>query len=157
MGWLKVLVVYDTFSPLRVTEKVAELICGVFKEKAFEVECQFVGDVVAANVKGYDCVVVGAPTMYFRASPRIKQFLDGLPKGEFSGKLATAFGTQMKTRFSGSAAKGIEGKLRDLRFKLVSERLETHVGGQMNEMQPMEGEMEKTRSWAQSLAETLSK
>ena len=91
---MKVLIVYDTVSPMRLTAKVAETIGGVLKEKEIEVVSFFVKDVDKAIVKDYDCLVAGAPTMYFRASKGIMQFLDGLPNKEFSGKLAAAFDTQ---------------------------------------------------------------
>jgi menaquinone-dependent protoporphyrinogen IX oxidase len=73
---MKVLILYDTVSPLRVTEKVAETISEVLKEKGIEVDTLFVGNVDQATVKNYDCVIAGAPTVAFRASKGIMQFLD---------------------------------------------------------------------------------
>ena len=154
---MKVLIVYDTVSPMRLTAKVAETIGGVLKEKGIEVVSFFVKDVDKAIVKDYDCLVAGAPTMYFRASKGIMQFLDGLPSKEFSGKLAAAFDTQLQGRFYGNATKGIESKLRKLGFEFVSPPLIVYVEGKKNEMHLKEGELEKAKNWGQTVAEALSK
>jgi hypothetical protein len=103
-------------------------------------------------------LLAGAPTMAFRASKGIMQFLDGLPSEGLSGKLAAAFDTQSKSRLSGNAAKGIEGKLKGLGFKLVAAPLVAYVesAGQP-EWRLKEGEQEKAEKWAQEVAEALLK
>ena len=154
---MKVLIVYDTVSPVRLTAKVAETIGGVLKEKGIEVVSFFVKDVDKAIVKDYDCLVAGAPTMYFRASKGIVQFLDGLPTKEFSGKLAAAFDTQLQTWYSGNAAKTIEKKLKKLGFEIVSPPLIADVEGKTNQMHLKEGELEKAKNWGQTVVEALSK
>jgi len=156
---MKVLIVYDTVSPMRLTARVAETIGGVLKEKGIEVDSFFVKDVDKDVVKNYDCLVAGAPTMAFRASIGMRQFLDGLPSEDFSGKLAAAFDTQVQSRFSGNAAKGIEGKLKGLGFKLITAPLIVYVEGKLrqNEWRFKEGELEKAKRWAQTFAEVLSK
>ena len=156
---MKVLIVYDTVSPMKLTAKVAETIGGVLKEKGIEVDSFFVVDVDKAVVKNYDCLLAGAPTMRFRVSTRMRQFLDGLSGKDFSGKLAAAFDTQVQSRFSASAAKGIEGKLKGLGFKLITAPLIVYVEGKLiqNEWHLKEGELEKAENWAQTVAEVLSK
>jgi flavodoxin len=154
---MKVLVVYDSVSQMKLTAKVAETIGGVLKEKGIQVDLFHVKDVDKAIVKDYDCLVAGAPTMAFRASRGITKFLGSLPDREFSGRIAAAFDTQIQSRFSGSAAKGIEGKLKGLGFRLVTAPLIAYVEGKTNEMHLKEGELEKAKEWAQTVAETLSK
>jgi flavodoxin len=156
---MKVLIVYDTVSPMKLTAKVAETIGGVLKEKGIEVDSFFVEDVDKAVVKNYDCLLAGAPTMRFRVSERMRQFLDDLPSKDFSGKLAAAFDTQVQSRFSASAAKGIEGKLKGLGFKLIAAPLIAYVEGKLrqNEWRLKEGELEKAKKWAQEVAEAISK
>jgi flavodoxin len=156
---VKVLIVYDTVSPMKLTAKVAETIGGVLKEKGIEVDSFFVVDVDKAVVKNYDCLLAGAPTMRFRVSTRMRQFLDGLSGKDFSGKLAAAFDTQVQSRFSASAAKGIEGKLKGLGFKLITAPLIAYVEGKLrqNEWRLKEGELEKAKKWAQEVAEAISK
>jgi flavodoxin len=156
---VKVLIVYDTVSPMKLTAKVAETIGGVLKGKGIEVDSFFVVDVDKAVLKNYDCLLAGAPTMQFRVSTRMRQFLDDLPSKDFSGKLAAAFDTQVQSRFSASAAKGIEGKLKGLGFKLITAPLIAYVEGKLrqNEWRLKEGELEKAGNWAQTVAEVLSK
>lgn len=156
---MKVLIVYDTVSPMKLTAKVAETIGGVLKEKGIEVDSFFVVDVDKAVVKNYDCLLAGAPTMRFRVSTRMRQFLDDLSGKDFSGKLAAAFDTQVQSRFSASAAKGIEGKLKGMGFKLITAPLIAYVEGKLrqNEWRLKEGELEKAENWAQTVAEVLSK
>ncbi len=152
---MKVLIVYDTVSPMRLTEKVAETIGEVLKEKGIEVDSLYVKNATATIVKNYDCLIAGAPTMAFRTSNDMRKFLESLPHGDFSGKLAAAFDTQIQSRLSGSAAKGIEDKLKKLGFKLVTAPLIAYVEGKMNQMQLKEGEAEKAKKWAQAVAEAL--
>jgi flavorubredoxin len=154
---MKVLVVYDTVSPMKLTAKVAETIGEALKDKGIEVESFFIKDVDQATIKNYDCLIVGAPTMYFRASRGIMQFLRNLRDKGFSGQLAAAFDTQVQMRFSGNAAKAIEKKLKRLGLEIIAAPLIAHVEGKMNEMQLKDGELEKTKNWAQEVAKTILK
>jgi flavodoxin len=154
---MKVLIVYDSVSLMKLTAKVAETLFEVLKEKGIEVDSFFVEDVDKAVVKNYDCLVAGAPTMAFKASRGMMQFLDSLPNKDLSWKLAAAFDTQIQSRFSGSAAKGIEGKLKGLGFKLITAPLIVYVEGKKDEMRFKEGELEKAKNWAQTVVEVLSK
>ena len=156
---MKVLIVYDSVSPAKATASIAEIIGGVLKEKGLAVDSFFVNNADKVAVKEYDCLLAGAPTMQFRATPAITRFLDGLPSAECSGKLAAAFDTQVKSRFSGSAVKGIESKLKNSGFKLVAEPLVAYVDGKLrqNEWRFREGEPEKAKTWALELAKALTK
>jgi flavodoxin len=142
---------------MKVTAKVAETIVGVLKEKGIEVDSFFVKDVDKSTVKNYGCLIAGGPTMAFRASSGIMTFLNGFQKGEFSGKSAAAFDTQMQSRFSGNATKGIESELKNLGFKTIVPPLVTYVEGKGNQWQLKAGEVEKIKNWAGELAKTLSK
>jgi flavodoxin len=157
---LKILVVYDTVSVNRNTEKVAETLCGVLKEKGFDVDCLHVNDVDPAGVKNYDCVLAGSPTQWRKATEPIMQFLDRFAKDEFSRKLAAAFDTQLPFPLSGNAANGIEKKLKKLGFKTVTASLVTHVESKKtvegkNEIRMREGELEKAKKYAEDLANKL--
>jgi flavodoxin len=153
---MKVLIVYDSVSVIRNTEKVANVIGEVLREKGFDVDSVFVNDVDVGSVKNYDCVLAGAPTHAFRATKTIMQFLEKFAEGEFSGKFGAAFDTQMQGRLSGNAAKGIEKKLEKLGFKIVMPPLVAYVEGKMNEMQLKAGELEKAKKYAEDLARALS-
>ncbi len=154
---MKVLIVYDTVSPMKLTAKVAETIGEYLKEKGIEVDTSYIKDVDHAAVKNYDCLIVGAPTMYFKASSGIMQFLNSLSNEDFSGKLAAAFDTQIQTWLSGNATKGIENKLKKLGFKIAAPPLIAYVAGKINQMQLKDGELEKTKNWAQEIAEVFLK
>lgn len=154
---MKVLIAYDSVSSMKLTAKVAEQVGAALKENGIDFDNLFVGDVDVAKVKDYDCVLVGGPTMAFRVSKDVSQFLDRLPKGEFSGKPAAAFDTQVRTRFSGSAAKSIDSRLKKLEFKVIAAPLIVYVEGKMNQMNLKEGELEKAKTWAVEIARTLAK
>ena len=63
VGKVKVLVIYDTVSQAKVTGKVAETVVAAMRESGASVDSFFVEDAGKANIKDYDCLVVGAPTM----------------------------------------------------------------------------------------------
>jgi flavodoxin len=155
---VRALIVFDSVSPSKVTASVAETVHKVFTKRGIEVDSFAVADADNAVVKDYDCLLAGAPTMAFRATPAIMSFLNGLPHESFSDKTAAAFDTQTKSRLSGSAVKGIEGKLKNLGFKLAAAPLVAYVeGAGHGEWRLKEGEQEKAEKWAQAVAETLLK
>jgi len=149
--------VYDTVSPMKLTAKVAETILETLKEKGIEVDSFYIKDIDPATVKNYDCLIAGAPTMAFRASSGIMQFLNGFSDMEFSGKMGATFDTQMQSRFSGNAAEGIRKKLEKLGYRMITPPLVAYVAGKTNSMQLKEGELEKAKNWAQEVANALSK
>jgi len=154
---LKILIVYDTTSAKRNTEKVALAISEALKAKGFDVDCVYVNDADPATVKNYYGFLAGAPTQAFRATTPIMQFLDKLGKGEFTGKPAAAFDTQLQAWWSGNAAKGIQKKLQNLGFRIIMPPLVTYVEGKMEEIHLKEGELEKIKKYAEDLANKLQK
>jgi len=96
--------------------------------------------------------------MAFRASQGIMKFLNNLPSEGISGKLAAAFDTQSRSRLSGNAAKGIEGKLKSLGFTIVTPPLISYIeGARKGQWRLKEGEHEKSEKWAQDFAAVLLK
>jgi len=155
---VKVLIVYESVSLSQVTASVAETIRGVLIEKGVQVDSFPVADAGNARVDDYDCLLVGAPTMAFRASQGIMKFLNSLPIEGFSGKLAAAFDTQSKFRLSGNAAKGIEGKLKSLGFTIVAPPLIAYIeGAGKGQWRLKDGEHEKSEKWAQDVTVALLK
>jgi flavodoxin len=159
-NYLRILVVYDTVSVNRITEEVAKVMSDVLKERGLDVYCLYVKDVDPASVKNYDCVLAGSPTQWRRATGLIMQFLDRFGKDEFSGKLASAFDTQLQFPLSGNAASGIEKKLEKLGFKIVMPPLFTYVQSKKdvegkNEIHLKDGELEKAKKYAEDLANKL--
>jgi flavodoxin len=154
---MKVLVVYDTVSVGKMTGQVAEIIKETLKESGIDVDSFYVKDIDVATVKNYDCLIAGGPTMAFRPSTGIMAFLNSLTEGEFSGKRAAAFDTQLKMMISGNATKGIEKKLKNLGFAIIKQPLVVYVESKgKNVWQFKPGEPERAKTWAQEAAKTLS-
>ncbi len=154
---MKILIVYDSVSPQKNTEKIAQEIAGALKQKGLDVDCLNVGSVDRGTVKNYDAVVVGSPTMAFSATAPIKQFLDSFSPNEFAGKFAAAFDTRVKLFISGQASKGIQQKLETLGFKIATPSLAAYVEGsnRKNNFALKEGELEKAKKFAEDLAKAL--
>jgi flavorubredoxin len=154
---MKVLIVYDTVSPSKLTEAVARTIGETLKERGIEVDSFYVEDVDKSTVKTYDCLIAGGPTITFRASKGIAQFLDDLQNTEFKGKRAAAFDTQMQMVMSGNATKGIEKKLKNLGFAIFISSLVVYVEGKGKNMWQFKADqLEKAKNWAQEAAKALS-
>jgi flavodoxin len=154
---MKVLIVYDSVSPNKMTKAVAQTIGEVLGEKGIEADTRYFAEVDKSAIKNYDCVIAGGPTMAFRPSKGIAQFLDSLPKNEFNGKRAAAFDTKVKMAINGDASKGIEKKLKGLGFAIFKPPLEVYVQGLGKNMyQFKDGELEKAKNWAQEAASALS-
>ena len=150
---MRALIVYDTVSPNRNTEKVAESIGDALRGKGIEVQCLYVKNVDPSVVRDYDCVLVGSPTHAWRATVSIARFLDSLAPHDFSGKLAAAFDTRLKWRFAGSAANGIEKRLSKLGFRIAAPSLAAYVEGKDPAL--LDGELEKAKKFAEEIARTL--
>jgi flavorubredoxin len=154
---MRVLIVYDSVSPSKLTMMVAQTIKETLKEKGVDVDLFYFKDIDRSNVKNYDCLIAGGPTMAFRPSTGITQFLDSLPSEELKGKRGAAFDTQLQMAISGNAAKGIEKKLGSLGFSIFRPPLVVHVEGKgKNIWQFKAGELEKAKKWAQEAAGALS-
>ncbi len=154
---MKVLVIYDTVSPAKVTGKVAETVVAAMREKGASVDSYFVEDAGKADIKDYDCLVVGAPTMAWRPSTRMKAFLATLKGTDYSGKLAASFDTQTKTAISGNATKHMDKGLTELGFKIASPALTSYVESENKAYRLKEGELEKAKAWGQELVKKSSK
>jgi flavodoxin len=156
---MKVLVLYDTVSESKMTKQVAEAITETLKEKGVDVDSFYVKDIDSAKVKEYGCLIAGAPTMAFRATSGIMNFLNNLAEGQFSGVKAAAFDTQIRGAITGNAAKGIEKRLNKLGFTILKDSLVVFVEKKPKEKnlwQFKSGQLEKAKVWAEELAKSLS-
>jgi flavorubredoxin len=154
---MKVLLVYDTVSESKMTGKIAEIVVAAMREEGAQVDSFFVEDAGNAKVKDYGCLVVGAPTMAWKPSQRMKKYLDSLSEAECQGKLAAAFDTQLKSGLSGDATKHMEKSLTKVGFKIVSPALLSYVESENKLYKLKEGESEKAKAWGHELARKLSK
>jgi flavorubredoxin len=152
---VKVLLVYDSVSEAKVTKKVAEAVVEGLKSKGHAVDSFFVEEAGKAKAQDYDCLIVGAPTMAWRPSKRMKGYLAGLKGGNFSGKKAASFDTQMKSSFSGDATKHMDKALQSLGFAVQSPSLLAYVVSENKVYKLKEGELDRAKAWAGDLAEKL--
>jgi flavorubredoxin len=152
---MKVLVVYDTVSEAKVTGKVAEAVVEGLKSKGSTVDSFFVEDAGKAKVQDYDCLIVGAPTMAWKPSKRMKGYLAGLKGGSFQGKKAASFDTQMKSMASGNATKHMDKTLQGLGFTVTTPALIAYVESKDKRYRLKDGELDKAKVWAQDLAKML--
>lgn len=126
--------VYDT--KFGNTEKIAKVLAEGMKGQGVEVDCFKVGEVEINKLNDYDLLVIGGPTHKFGISDPMKDFLEELESAGIRGKKAFAFDTKMKSRFAGSAGKGIEKRLKKLQMSIVKPHASAIVKG-------MEGPLEE--------------
>jgi flavodoxin len=152
---LKVVIVYDSVSKTRMTEKVAVLIQDGLKDKGIEAEALHVNHAGGVKIEDYDCLIIGSPTMGWKPTRGTVKFLDGLKGGKMSGKIASSFDTQMKSFMSGNANKAMRKQLEELGFKIVQAPLMAYVHGGKNNYQLRDGEAEKVKEWAKGLVDAF--
>lgn len=158
---MAVLVIYDTVTPNRNTEKVAKTVTDAVQKMGVQADSVYVKDVDASRASKYDCILVGGPTHYRKATDTVMQFLDSLSSQEYSGKMAAAFDTKVKHPLAGSAAKDIEKRLKKLGFKIVKSPLEAYVvknkTPEKREDYLQGGELDKAAKWVEEFAQQLQK
>lgn len=114
-------VIYD--SKFGNTEKVAKSLAGGLHMAGMEATCVNANDVQAESLKDYDFIAIGAPTQMFSASKPMKDFLFKLQEVQgLRGKQGFAFDTKLGSALSGSAAKYIEKRLKELGMEIVRPR-----------------------------------
>jgi len=113
----KTVVIYD--SKFGNTEKIAMALSEGMKREGLEVDCVRIDNVVLNKLAEYDILAIGASTQAFGISQPMKEFLKKLESVNLRDKKAFAFDTKMKSRFAGSAAKGIEKQLKKLNMTII--------------------------------------
>ena len=116
-GTRKAIVIYDT--QFGNTEKIAKALASGIKEQGVQVDCVKVDEVDVNKLAEYDLLAIGGPTIAFGMSKPVKDLLEKLEDIGLRGRKAFAFDTKVRFVFSGSAAKGIEGKLKGLGMSIV--------------------------------------
>jgi len=129
-GIIKAIIIFDT--RYGNTEKIAKSLERGLNQTGIETVCVNTRDVTVDLLKQYDMIGVGAPTQFMTASRPMKKFLGKLKSIDISGKYGFAFDTKFDSRMSGSAAKFIEEKLKNLGLEIIAPRESAIVFG-MNE------------------------
>jgi NAD(P)H dehydrogenase (quinone) len=75
------------------TKKLAARIAEVLESQGLTVDLKTVADTAAADLLGYDCIVLGSPTYYGSMAWEVKKLLDESVKfhGKLRGKVGGAF------------------------------------------------------------------
>jgi len=113
----KAIVIFD--SKFGNTEKIAKALSEGMKKEDLEVDCVKVDNVNLNKLGEYEILTIGAPTQMFSISKPMKEFLKKLENLNLQGKRAFAFDTKLRSRFAGSAAKGIEKQLKKLQMTII--------------------------------------
>jgi len=103
------------------TEKVARALEAGLIESGIQTNCLGIKDLTIGSLNQYDLICVGGPTQYRTASKSMQEFLNAVADVKLSGKLAFAFDTRRESFMAGSAANYIEGKLRRLGLRIISQ------------------------------------
>ncbi len=151
---MKGLVVYDT--SYGNTKTIAETIAGTLKESGIEVALLYVKDVKKPSARDGDFLVLGSPTRFGTMSFAVRGFLGKVKSEDWTGKPFSAFDTENPENLEKkewSAAEKIATKLREKKMRQLLPVLKALVLGQKGPLQ--EGEIERTKEYARSLAAKL--
>lgn len=143
---MKALIIYD--SNFGNTKLIAETIAKTLSATALNVK-----DANAEILKDINLLVVGSPINAWRATAKIKEFLEGI--NSLKGIKAAAFDTRVKIFISGNAAKKISKKLSEKGAEIISEPIGFYVKD--NEGPLLEGETEKAKKWATEILNNMNK
>ena len=99
------------------TEKVAKALASGMDERGIDVSYVKVEDVQIDKLTDFDLLIIGGPTHGFGMSSPMRKFFKKLKMVDLRNKRAFAFDTKRGYRLSGSAAKGIEKRLKKIGLK----------------------------------------
>jgi menaquinone-dependent protoporphyrinogen IX oxidase len=158
---MKGIVVYDT--SYGNTKKIAETITETLKDSGVEADLFHVKDVKKLSATDYSFLVLGSPTRFGTMSFAIRGFLGKVKSEEWTNKPFAAFDTENPENIERariekkewSAAEKIATKLRDKRMNQLLPVLKATVLGQKGPL--VEGEIERTKQYANKLADELKK
>jgi len=151
---MKGIVVYDT--SYGNTKTIAETIAETLKESGIEVDLFDVKDVKKLSAKDYNFLALGSPTRFGTMSFAIRGFLGKVKSEEWMNKPFAAFDTENPENMEKkeySAAEKIAGRLRDKKMNQLFPVLKAAVLGQKGPL--VEGEIERTKEYARTLATKL--
>jgi len=151
---MKGIVVYDT--SYGNTKKIAETIAETLKESGIEVDLFHHKDVKKLSAKDYNFLVLGSPTKFGTMSFAIRGFLGKVKTEEWMNKPFAAFDTENPENVEkkqGSAAEKIAEKLKEKKMNQLTPVLKALVFDMKGPLK--EGEIERTREYARSLAAKL--
>lgn len=148
---MKGIVVFDT--SYGNTKTIAGTIAETLKESGIEVDLFKVKDVKKLSARDNDFLVLGSPTRFGTMSFAIRGFLGKVRSEEWMNKPFAAFDTENPEnveKSQGSAAEKIAEKLAEKKMNQLLPVLKAEVFGMKGPLK--EGEIERTREYAKTLA-----
>jgi len=149
---MKAIVVYE--SEHGNTEKIAKAIRGALTGEIRVVRAR---DSSISDLKGYDVLIVGAPTYGGRPMPPMQTFLDKLSEGMLTNTRVCAFDTRLTSKFSklfGYAAPKIDAVLQSKGGVQILPPEGFLVKGSKGPL--ADGEIERAAAWGKTLLEKLA-
>lgn len=142
---MNALVIYD--SSYGNTKLIARAIAEALGEHG-EIRVTPAGEIDALTKEGLDLLVIGAPTQRHGLPSTVRGLLEGTPHGALRDLRALAFDTRYHHAklITGSAAKEIGKRLRELGCHLLAPPESFFVGGVEGPLEP--GEEDRARAWA---------
>jgi flavodoxin len=157
---MNILVVYDSMygNTAKIAEAVGEGLCD-----CGDVSVMKVDELTAGHLKKADLVVVGSPTQRFRPLPAVSTWIKSIPAGDLRGKRIAVFDTRMTkeaveavkilaffVRIFGYAAGAMEKAFK----KSGAVQAAPGEGFYITDTEGplVEGELERARVWALTLA-----
>ncbi len=134
----KAMVIYHT--KFGNTERIAKALARGMEKQGVKVDCVEADEVDVDRLVEYDFLAIGGPTHNLGVSKPMKTFLEKLKSVNIEGKKAFAFDTKLKSRWAGSAGKGIEKTLKKLGMSIVKPHSSAIVTGNEG---PLEEGMEE--------------
>ena len=123
----RAMVIYDT--KFGNTEKIARALALGIEKQRVKVDCVKADEVDVDKLVEYNFLAIGGPTHTFGVSKPMKAFLKKLKNVDIKGKKAFAFDTKYKSRWAGSAGKGIGKTLKRLGMSIVKPHSSAIVTG----------------------------
>ena len=114
---MKALIIYDT--NFGNTQKIANSLAAGMNEAGYEVDVVYVEDIQLEKITEYNLLAIGGPTHGFGISKPIRKLIKRFSQVDLRDKNAFAFDTKSKGRIWGSAAKGIEKKLKNMGMSII--------------------------------------
>jgi flavodoxin len=151
---MKGIVVYDT--SYGNTKKIAETIAETLKESGIEVDLFHRKDVKKLSAKDYDFLVLGSPTKFGTMSFAMRGLLGKVKSDEWMNKPFAAFDTENPENVEknqGSAGEKIAEKLKEKQMTQLLPVLKALVHEMKGPL--VEGEIERTKTYAKELANKL--
>jgi flavorubredoxin len=111
------MVIYDT--KFGNTERIANSLAAGINEMGYAVDVIFVENVQLDKITEYELLAIGGPTHGFGISAPIRKFIKRLDQVDLRNKKAFAFDTKSKGGIWGSAAKGIEKRMKEMNMNII--------------------------------------